>query len=422
MGRRFLRYIDRHFSFVQEVEGLTDTRVEPTIALRAIFLSVFLMFACRRRSLNALESEFRDREKQWPQVIGKRLPSADRMGEVMDENVCADELRQMHERFIKRAHRMKALPRAKGCRWRVGSVDAHELFATRHRRCPACLERWVMVGGQMVLEYYHRVVVFEIVSTHPGVLVDLEPIGAGEDEVAAAQRLAERVLKRYPQICDVVVADGAYQEAPFFRKIRALGKHVVAVLKDERRELFKDADGMLRHQPPGQTIEEEHLHRGKVVRRVIIRLWDFTDLETWPQLGSSARVIRCVVETTKRTKRGTQWVMETTENCWWWATTLTPQQAGAEEIMRMGRRRWVEENSFNELVCHWAMDHRFKHEPNAIVTFLLTLFIAHFLQHLFYARGLQPEARLKLTTCLALAEELHSGLSSKTSHSLQRPP
>lgn len=402
MRRRFLRYIDRHFSFREQVRMLTDTRVRPRIPLPAIYLTAFLMSACRYRSLNALEQDFRDRKRQWPKVIAKHLPSADRVGEVMDENVHAGELRRMQERILKRAQRMKALHVAKGFRHRVGSVDAHELFATRHRSCAGCLRRWLRVDGRMVLEYYHRVVVFELVGVHPSVMVDLEPLLPGEDEVEAAQRLVERVLKRCPWICDVVVADAAYQEAPFFRYLRALGKHVVAVLKDERRDLLQDAAGMLPHRQPAKVIVEEHHCRG--------------------QLGSEARVIHCEVETTQRTRRGTQWVMETTENRWWWVTTLTAAQASAEEIMRMARRRWVQENSFNELVCHWAMDHRFKHEANAIVTFLLTLFIAHFLEHLFYARGLQPEARRDLATCLALGEKLRCELGDGAVGPDWRPP
>ncbi|HPL30580.1 MAG TPA: transposase [Anaerolineae bacterium] len=410
MGRRFLRYIDRYFHFSEQVAGLKDTRVRPDIPLRAIYMAAFLMFACRYRSINALATSFRDKEGHWPKVLGKRLPSADRMGGVMDGVVCADQLRQMLDSSLKRAQRMKALHQAKGIRYRVGSVDAHEQFCTRHGCCEGCLLRYLTVDGQIVLEYYHRFVAFELIGVEPSVMLDLEPVRLGEDEVAAAERLVERVVKHYPSVCKVIVADAAYQEAPFFRRMRALGKHVIAVLKDERRDLYKDVAGMLRHRQPEQVIEEKRDGRGQLIRRVVIQLWDCPGMQTWPQLGTEVRVVCCDVRTTQRTRRGTEWVMETTENRWWWATDLTVEQASAMEIMRMGRRRWVEENTFNELVKHWAMDHRFKHAANAIVTFLLTLFLAHFLEHLFHARGMQPEARRDLT-CVGLGDRLRTDLS-----------
>lgn len=421
MGRRFLRYIDRYFGFLSQVEALSDGRVRPGIPMRAIYLTAFLMFACRYRSLNATDAACREKRRQWPKVIGKRLPSGDRVGDVMDEHVHADELRRMQELIIKKAWRKKALHQAQGFHYRVGSVDGHEQFATRHRCCPACCRRWRLVDDHVVLEYYHRVVVFQIVSTKPAVLVDLEPVQPGEGEVAAAERLLERVLGRYPRICQVIVGDAAYQQAPFFRQLRASGKFVVAVLKDERRELYKDVAGMLPNREPEEIVIEEKYYRGELIRRVVMRIWDFPELETWPQLGTKARVVCCDVVTTQRTRRGTQWVMTTSECRWWWATNLSKEQASALSIMLMGRQRWVEENTFNELVCHWAMDHRFKHAPNALVTFLLTLFIAHLLEHLFYARGLQPEARQGLT-CLALAEQMRADLNSKDGDAPKVPP
>ena len=58
-------------------------------------------------------------------------------------------------------------------------------------------------------------------------MLDAEPMRAGEDEVATAMRLLERVLASYPRAFDVVIADAFYTDPRFFKFVRAGGKHVL---------------------------------------------------------------------------------------------------------------------------------------------------------------------------------------------------
>ena len=48
----------------------------------------------------------------------------------------------------------------------------------------------------------------------------------------------------------------------------------------------------------------------------------------------------------------------------------------------------------------------FKHDPTAIVNFILTLFIAFVLLQSFYLRNLKPQRRIHLTL-MGLSDELH---------------
>jgi len=75
-------------------------------------------------------------------------------------------------------------------------------------------------------------------------LLDAEPIRPGEDEVAAAIRLFDRVVDRYPRAFDVVLGDSLYAQAPFFNHVKSRGKDVLAVLKNEQRDLFQDAQSL----------------------------------------------------------------------------------------------------------------------------------------------------------------------------------
>jgi hypothetical protein len=54
-------------------------------------------------------------------------------------------------------------------------------------------------------------------------------------------------------------------------------------------------------------------------------------------------------------------------------------------------------------------DHAFKHEPTAIVNFVLTLFLAFVLLQCFWRRNLKPPLRDRFTL-IALADELFAAL------------
>jgi hypothetical protein len=70
----------------------------------------------------------------------------------------------------------------------------------------------------------------------------------------------------------------------------------------------------------------------------------------------------------------------------------------------------VENDCFNTLSMHWGLDHCFKHDPKAIVNFVLTLFLAYVLLHRFWQRNVKAALRQKIGTLRGLAEELRRGL------------
>lgn len=416
MLSRFLDYINRHCHVDRFFRAATDSRVRPQYPLREILWSVLLMHASRTRSLNALESLLHEDTKRWRQFLGKERPSGDTIARAMNEAVDVGELRGFLLEVTKHLHRTKRLHRMDAnSRLRLMALDAHELFATRHKCCEHCKQRTVHTKEGDVTEYYHQVVVCQLIGVEPGVVLDLEPILAGEDEVAAAQRLMERVLEAYPQVFDVLVTDSAYQEAPFFKVLLRRGKHVVATLKDERREVWGDFQGML---PQREPVAESTTKTP--YRQTTTRLWSFPDLETWAQLGRKAWVVYLEERTRQRRRRGKEWVEEESVHTWVWITTLTPEEASAQRIAQGGRWRWYQENAFNELGQHWRLDHRFMHAPQAMIAFLLLLFLAYLLERVFYLRHLK-EARRKKLTCVGLGERLRAALGAQDDGRVKAP-
>jgi hypothetical protein len=125
MLSRFFGYIDKVFDFGKAVAKLKDSRSKPQITTTAIWLSAFVMFATRRRSLNAIEVDLRV-PKRLDDLIGSRKPSVDTIGRdfcLIDTEL----LRAMLSGVNHQLGRNKALYND----WpiRIAAVDGHEFFS-----------------------------------------------------------------------------------------------------------------------------------------------------------------------------------------------------------------------------------------------------------------------------------------------------
>lgn len=359
-----------------------------------MWLSVFAMFALRLRSFNALEQELR-RPNRWDRWIGGCKPSADTVGRVLAQ--CSLEaLRHLLVAVTRLAWRKKAIHARPAAAYRVVAVDGHELWASRARCCASCLVRPVLVGGEPVVEYYHRVVVAQWVGVTPPAILDLELVQPREGEVVAARRLVERVVHHYGRLLDVITADALYLEAPFIRSVLEAGKHVVVVMKQEARDLYQDADRLR------ALLEPQVIHEAPRTTR----LWDLPHLTSFPTLGRAVRVVWADEHTVRQTRVGGRRHEVVEQRTWVWVTDLPPSVVPATTIQRWGHDRWdLETRGFNELAGLWHMDHCFVHHPTAIEALLLTLAVAFLTTYLFYERNLKPAARRHLTR-LALAARL----------------
>ena len=220
----------------------------------------------------------------------------------------------------------------------------------------------------------------------------------GENEVAAATRLLQRIVLNYPRAFDVVVADGLYARAPFFKTVIAHGKHVIAVLKDDRRDMMQDAMGIFRQEQP-VVFQHDGVTR---------QCWDVEGFNSWTQFGQEARVVRSVETTTvcrQRTGEKKDCVAE-----WMWVTTLPKQRVPTETFLRIGHGGWdIENRAFNELPTYWHADHVYKHTVGAIEAFWLITMLAYNLFHAFITLNLKPDIR-RLYTKLHLARAVTAEL------------
>ena len=341
------------------------------------------MFWARLGSLNALETI--SAARFWKRWLGGAMSSADTMGRV-HAVVDVGQLRDGLHHVYSQMKRNKALPLNLGLN--VAVLDGHEQNASYLRHCAGCLERTVKTEQGERIQYYHRQVTLMLLPG-PGagrkplrVLLDCEPMLSGEDEVACAMRLLTRVLAAYPRAFDLVLVDALYATAAFFNFLIDRGKHVLSVLKDERRHLYQDAAGLYAHVPP-QRAER----RGRDCQ-----WWDLPGLVSWPQVKIPLRVVRSLETYSVRRQLDKTVTQQTSD--WTWVTTLPPQQAPTERIVAWGHQRWDIENfGFNELVNGWEADHIYKHDAKAIEAFLLMAFLAYNIFHAFIGLNLKPPLR-----------------------------
>jgi hypothetical protein len=330
--------------------------------------------------------------------LGDRLPSADTVGRVfvlMD----TDTIRQVQHGIYERLKRNKVFESPRHGLIAL-AVDGHETSATYKMECGGCLKREVGDEPKQV-QNYHRNVSCQLVFDNCCFQLDAETQLAGEDEVSAAERLLARTVSMYPRAFDVVVADALYARAGFINKVLEHGKDVIVVLKDDRRELFKDAEGLFAGQKPTKVINANGNY---------LEYWDIDQLQSWSRVKQLLRVVKM-----KQTKlvcdKETGEVKEIVST-WIWATTLSKHRANTEVVAKLGRSRWcIENQGFNELSNHWHADHVYKHEPVAILNFWIMSMIAYNLFRVFFLRNLKPAFRIG-KTMQHIVDMIHSELNS----------
>jgi hypothetical protein len=360
------------------LEAIRDGRKQGRIPTSVILRAVLAMCFCRLGSLNALGQTAAS--GTWRRWLGQGLPSPDTIGRV----ACLVDLegvRALGHHLYVRLKRGKALaPPAHGLLAAI--LDGHELHASYKRHCPGCLERKIQTASGERIQYYHRVVALSLTTRDLRLMLDAEPILPGEDEVAAALRLLDRVVRQYPRAFDLVQGDALYADPRFFHWAIQHGKYALAVLKDDRRDLLQDARRLFEDIPPTSVRD------GNCLREC----WDLEGFTTWPQAQTPVRVVRSRQTRLTRRQLNGQVQMQTTE--WFWVTTLPTAQASTGAVVQIGHHRWdIENQGFNELVNQYHADHVYRHEPIAMLVFWLLTQLCLNMFVAFFGRNLKPAAR-----------------------------
>ena len=315
--RRLLHYAEKVYGLRDSLlAAVGDTRPRPRIPTRVVLQSVLVLFWTRLGSLNALETLAP--APFWKQWLGREMPSADTLGRVYSRLDAAAVRAAIHHVY-ERLKRNKALPGIGGLG--VAVLDGHESHASYRRCCRGCLKRTVQRRDGEQLQYYHR-------PSHTAVALRCAPrlrtaATVARRRAATARRgrdgrgapfagASSRDLSA--SLADVVLADALYATAPFINFLLGHGKDAVIVLKDERRNLYQDVQGLWPTTAP---------QRGDYQGRDC-QWWDHEGLVSWPQVQQPLRVVRSVESWQQYSQLDSQPHPHHSE--WVWVTTLSSLQ------------------------------------------------------------------------------------------------
>jgi hypothetical protein len=376
-----------------------DRRAYPVIPTPALHLS--LVWAALLRVPSLFDLSLKTRGRGWQRLMGHGPISDDAFGYVL-EHGRPEDWRGVLVAVHQRLKANKQFESAKIGGLLAVTLDANEQFKSRSRCCAQCSRRQVTVRvadgqEQEVTEYYHRQVYAHITGPNFCVILDLEPIQPAEEEAGAALRLLGRLRRNYGvRFFDVVSVDAWYATGPFLRAVEKLGWGVVSVLKQERYTIYQEASALSRLQTP---VCWRHQDRQIQLREV--KDLDFTD----PALGP-VRVVLADETWTQTRMVGGKRVGEPKTSHWRWLVSRRLESIPARVVWQIGHQRWgIENHAFNELTQQYGLEHCARHEPVAILVWLL-IRVLGFVLFEIYARVHRKVVRLGRQTLQDVCDSL----------------
>ena len=197
---QFLQYATKVFALGRLLRGVRDHRPYPQIPTRPLLVSLLLGVVLRLGSYLDLAQQ--TKRRRWQHLIHWTQAISHDAFEYVAERFYLEDLRQSLAQVAKQLKANKALESCKINGLLFLSLDANEHFHSRSRCCASCCQRQIQetdAQGQKhtVLEFYHRYVFAQINGPKINVVLDLEPMGPGEEESQAAVRLLGRIRRVY---------------------------------------------------------------------------------------------------------------------------------------------------------------------------------------------------------------------------------
>lgn len=351
-----LTYMKSVYQIPQKIKSLTDYRQRKSIPFFNIIMPVFLILTLQYESFHMVFSS-ENMQRKLKNCIKGRIPKVDAVRDVL-EKTNPDEVRQIHETVIDKIYRNRVFRGGTIGGFLTVGIDGVELFNSTKKSGPNSLTRRNKAGEK---EYFYRSVVCMTVGESPHVIIGqemLKPRDGGEKdegELTGGKRLIKRLRKRHGHFADVIVADALYLNAPFINTVLKCRMDTVIRLKDERREIFKDAEKLFQ--------KDEGKKRGFHQEKKEIEVWDLSD---FPMEGveKKVRVLR-FKETWKEKgaeKSRTMWVVTTLET------------ADYRTIWKMMNKRWdIEENGFHQLKTYYHAKHCYCQRATEVIFNLMML-------------------------------------------------
>jgi hypothetical protein len=186
--------------------------------------------------------------------------------------------------------------------------------------------------------------------------------------------------------------------------VEELGWPVVAVLKQDRYEIYQEALALTLGEPT-YVVE-----RGEEPNRRRVEIWEVAALRLSDTYTDPVRVVRMREGWTEQTQQGKEWKTVEKEQTWIWVVAGELDAYNGAALLDFGHLRWkIENNAFGELTQHWHLTHCAHHKPVAVLALLWIKIIAFTLFHAF-AIGHGKLFRLGKVTLQELRKRIYRSL------------
>lgn len=377
--KKLLIYMKSVYKIPQKIKYLSDKRERKSIPLFNIVMPVLIFLMLQYESFHTVFSAPESMSKRLRNCIKGKIPKIDAVRDAL-ARINPEEIRKIHEETIDIIKKNRVFRQGTIGGYVVAGIDGVELFSSTKKSCPDCLIRRNRAGET---EYFHRSVVCMTVGMSPHVILGQEMLkprdGAEKDEgeLTGGKHLIERLRKRHGHFADVIVADALYLNAPFINVIKENGMETVIRLKDEKRLIFQDAEGLFNK---GEG-KKEAFQCGKKT----IEVWDISKFEM-KDCPYKLRVVRYHESWKEAGKEAERWM--------WLVSTL--EYAKPRILWEMMNRRWdIEENGFHQLKTYYHAKHCYCH---AAVEVIFDLMIIGFnMRELYLYRRVQKFEESRIT-------------------------
>jgi len=360
---RFRRYVMRGVRLGDYLERPGDGRVRPQIAARDLLWSLLMGQVLREGSHHAIEALVHSSARRALGVV--QHFGDDALG-YFTERLAPGPMRQALAAVVRGAKRNKAF---ESTRWIGLALDGTGAGGSAAWHCPLCHP--ITHTDGTVIGHGHHLSLISVVGTGLTLPCDVEPYPPGDSELRASERLLERTVGALGRrFADYVVVDGAYANAPFVHRVRTLGLHVVARLKDNLPTLANTARQYFEGQPPQQTFQ---------VGADRVELWDADGFDPWDTLNwATVRVLRY------RQYKPDGRVYEA-----YWLTDWPTAQIGSRALFAVAKSRWeIENQGFNDAKNRHDLEHIHHHHPASLLIGWLLVMFALTLERLYRLRYL----------------------------------
>ena len=349
--------------------------------LKDICMSALAMFCYQDPSLLAFQK--RTKAPTLGANLGNlwsiaSVPSDSQMRTVMDE-IDSGEFEGLFTTFFRFLQRGKHLERYRVLgKYYLCVVDGSEYFSSDHIGCPSCLRHTVKKKRGDVLQFSHQIVQAALVHPKISQVIPLCPESVRnadgsrkqDCETNAAKRLLAKLEKVHPKLPLIIAADSLYSKQPMIEAAASSGMRYVFTAKpDDHKFLMEWVDGL---RPLNEVVHMEYVDRKG---RTHVYEW----VNEVPLNGNKDAPLVNYFE---------YWMKDGERTVYHngWVTDLPLDDERIEEMVRIGRSRWMIENEvFNTVKNHgYHIEHNYGHGvKNLSMNFFLLNLLAFFLHQIF---------------------------------------